>query len=214
MRRTKLMALPTVRVSIRGEVPDGTAEYTDTKIIRALRRASEPVLDARVRLTVHRDLAVQRPVTAEANLDLRGRAVRVQVDAPTAREAVDLLDARLRQRLDRMARHWQARRGRMPSTEPNEWRHESITMQRPALPPPPAEPRVIRQKSFAPARTTIDEALSELGAMDYTFYLFNEAASGQDAMLYQSESGAAGLRLALVDPSARQPGRSEVSITV
>jgi hypothetical protein len=39
---------------------------------------------------------MQRPVIAEANLDLNGRLARAQAAAPTGAEAVDALDAKLR----------------------------------------------------------------------------------------------------------------------
>jgi ribosome-associated translation inhibitor RaiA len=104
MRRATALAPAEVRVSVSGDVPGGTAEYAQTKIATAAGHVREPILHARARITVHPDPAAQRPVVAEANLDLNGTPVRAQVDAPTAREAVDLLEARLRRRLDRLAR--------------------------------------------------------------------------------------------------------------
>ena len=79
------------------------------------RLTHRPVLYARVKLTRHPDPAVKRPVVAQANLDVDGRLVRVQVEAVTAREAIDRLEARLRHRLERTAEHWEALRGKAAS---------------------------------------------------------------------------------------------------
>ena len=60
---------------------------------------------ARVRLTRHGpDSPV--PITAQVNLDVNGRLVRAQVAAHTEREAVDLLEARLRHVLRRWSQRW------------------------------------------------------------------------------------------------------------
>ena len=93
----------------------GAAEYARSKIGELGRLTHRPVLYARVKLTRHRDPAVERPVVAQANLDVDGRLVRVQVEGVTAREAIDRLEARLRHRLERTAEHWEALRGRAPA---------------------------------------------------------------------------------------------------
>ena len=112
------------------EFPEA-ADYARSKIGELGRYTSRPMLQARVKLTRHRDPAVPRPVVAQANLDVDGRLVRAQVQAETAREAVDLLAARLRRRLERIAEHWEARRGELPSASSHEWRHDSEPTHRP-----------------------------------------------------------------------------------
>jgi len=114
MRPTDPIAPAAVRVTVIGDVPETIVDYARDKIARASRLAGEPVLDIRVRITAHRDPAVPEPVTAQVNLDLNGRPVRARAQAPTAREVVDRLDARLRNQLARVNRGWEARRGRSP----------------------------------------------------------------------------------------------------
>ena len=202
-----------VRVSVSGNVPSGTAEYAQAKIATAAGHVREPILHARARITANPNPAAQRPVVAEANLDLNGIPVRAQVDAPTAREAVDLLEARLRRRLDRLARRWEAKRSRTPANEPNQWRQEAEHSNRPAhLPRDPGERRIIRHKSFTAAAATIDDAAFEMDAMDYDFHLFTETGSGQDSVIYRA--GPTGLRVAQVNPAPAQLNEFSVPATI
>lgn len=57
--------------------------------------AAGAVSGARVRLTWHADPAVEKPIVAQANVDMDGRSMRVQVKAAATQEAVDLLEARV-----------------------------------------------------------------------------------------------------------------------
>lgn len=116
MHRAETVAPLDLRVELAGELPADVYDYARRKVTAAAAHAREPVLFARVRVTRHRDPAVRRPVVAQANVDVDGRLVRAQVAAATAREAVDLLQDRLRARLDR-APHRKARRGRRATGE-------------------------------------------------------------------------------------------------
>ena len=62
-----------IEVIARGELR-GAAEYARRKIGGLGRLTHQPVLFARVRLTKHLDPAVQRPVVAQANVDVDGRS--------------------------------------------------------------------------------------------------------------------------------------------
>lgn len=173
------------------------AEYARATLEDLVRDSAHPVLHARVRLSRHRDPAVRRPVVAQANLDVDGRPVRAQVHADTAREAVDLLRARVRRQLERVADRRRERRG--DAAAPG-WRHGAEARQRPAYFPRPAENRrVLRRKSFTMAPCTVDAAAREMELLDYDFHLFTEKGSGCAAVLYRS--GPTGYRLSLVAPS-------------
>ncbi|KLO39666.1 sigma 54 modulation/S30EA ribosomal C-terminal domain-containing protein [Mycobacterium nebraskense] len=210
--RTKTPQDIDVQVTTRDELP-AAAEYARSKISELTRYASRPVLHASVRLTRHRDPAVQRPVVAQANLDVDGRPVRAQVQADTAREAVDLLAARLRRRLERAAEHWEARRGELPAGAA-EWRHESEPARRPNYFARPADQRrVIRRKSFTMAPCTIDDAAREMELLDYDFHLFTEKGTGIAGVLYRA--GPTGYRLALAAPAlADQVSQHTLPVTV
>jgi ribosome-associated translation inhibitor RaiA len=205
---------PEVRVSVHGHLP-GITEYAREKVGGLLRLAHTPVLSARVRLTWHGDPAVPRPVVAQANLDVSGRIVRVQAEAVTAREAVDQLEERLRRRLERIAQHWESRRGRRPSPQPHEWRHESEPRQwQGYYLRPESEREIVRHKVFEPRPVTIDDAAREMGLLDHDFCLFTESGSRQDSVLYRA--GPTGYRLAQLTPPHRHelaPFRLPVTVS-
>ncbi|MEU7769201.1 sigma 54 modulation/S30EA ribosomal C-terminal domain-containing protein [Nocardia sp. NPDC049190] len=202
-----------LQISVGHHVSAGGADYAREKIEHALDYAPERVLSARVRLTGHRDPAAAEPIVAQANVNMAGRGVRVQVTAETTRESVDLLEARLKARLERMARHWEAVRGGRPGLGPHEWRHGDAPRQPSPYFPRPAEGRgIVRRKSYALAEETCDEAAVDMESMDYDFHLFTELGSGSDSVLYRTEDG--GYRLAQVDPQPDAVGRGTVPVTV
>jgi ribosome-associated translation inhibitor RaiA len=202
-----------VEIVVRGDVPESATEYARKKIIALMERLTTPMLHARIRLTHEPDPAVARPVRAQANLDVNGRMVRAQVAATTSHEAVDLLVDRLRQRLVRLAQHWEAKRGRRPSAEPHEWRHGAEPTHRPPYYPRPVEERqLIKHKSFTPARLSPAEAAWEMDQMDYDFHLFTEDETGGDAVVYRG--GLTGHRLARLAPGPRWLELSEVPMTI
>lgn len=208
---TELPPVLDVDVTTRGQLP-GAADYARSKIGGLGRLTHRPVLQARVKLSKHHDPAVQRPVVAQANLDVDGRIIRAQVQEATAREAIDRLEARLRRGLERAAEHWEARRGKRPAG--NEWRHESEPSPRADYFNRPAdERRVIRRKSFAMAPCTLDEAAVEMDLLDYDFHLFTEKASGSAGVIYRA--GPTGYRVALVAPaSADELSPFELPVTI
>ncbi|MFI9415403.1 HPF/RaiA family ribosome-associated protein [Nocardia gamkensis] len=202
-----------LRISIGHHVSAAAADYAREKISRALDYASEPLDGARVRLTGHADPAVVRPIVAQANVNINGRPVRVQVAAATTREAIDLLAARLKARLERLARHWEAVRGGRPGLRPREWRHGGAPGA--ALPRAhdAAEQRqIVRRKSYALAGETCDEAVFDMEVMDYDFHLFTESGTGADSVLYRA--GATGYRLAQIQPRPELVTSGAVPFTV
>ncbi|GAA2096717.1 HPF/RaiA family ribosome-associated protein [Microlunatus panaciterrae] len=202
-----------VEVVIRGDIPDTIRAEAASKIREVTENIGEPILHARVRLTRSANPSVDRPVLAQANLDVNGRLVRAQVAGTTAEEAVDLLQAKLRHRWAHLERDWEARRGGQPVSGPHEWRHGSEPTHRPSYFQRPAEEReVVRHKAFELARATVDEAADDLERLDYDFHLFTDSATGLDTVIYRA--GPAGLRLAQLAPDPSWQPVTEVPVTV
>ncbi len=202
----------TVQTQTRGAVPEGAVDFAVTRVSLLLRMASEPVLFARVKLIMSADPAVQRPAFAQANVDLNGRLIRAQAAGETMHAAVDLACDRLRTRLERAARNWEAVRGGRPVPAPGEWRHQSLTAPRLPYLPRPAEGRaVVRRKSYALAPQTPDEAADDAELMDYDFHLFTERSTGDDSVIYRT---ARGYRLALAHPLSGRLDPVDPSITI
>lgn len=176
------------------DVPPEAEGYARAKIGKLARFIRRPVLRSRVKISAHRDPAVKEPVTAQANLDIDGRLVRVQVHGASAREAIDRLEARLRRRLERVTKHQEARAvssGRNHDLEPA---RQPRFFARPA-----DERRIVRRKSFAMKPCTVDEAVTEMELLDYDFHLFTEGGTNSACVLYRG--GPSGYRLALVSPA-------------
>lgn len=200
--RTQLPQTLDFEVISRDEPPEA-AKYAQSKIGELSHYTSRPLRHARVKLGRHRDPAIERPVIAQANVDVDGTPIRAQVQAATAREAVDLVAARLRRRLERATEQREPRRGQQCAANSQEWRHDSGPTHRPNhFPRPIDERRVMRRKSFTMAPCTIDEAAREMDLLDYDFHLFTEKGSGAAAVLYRA--GETGYRLALVTPAAAE----------
>ncbi len=201
-----------VQTQTHGEVPSNEVGLAVRRLSSLLRMASEPVLFARVKLTMHANPSVERPAIAQINVDLNGRLVRVQSADETMRAAIEHACDRLRIRLERAARNWAALRGGLPSSEPGEWRHESTRAPRlPYFPRPQSERTVVRHKSYAPAHETPDDAAAEADLLDYDFHLFTEKSTGEDSVIYRTPDG---YRLALAHRRSGWLGPVHASVTV
>jgi ribosome-associated translation inhibitor RaiA len=92
-----------VRTGSRGRVPEDAETLAVTKIGSLLRHVAEPVLSARVTLTMSADPAVALPAAAQVTVDVNGRIVRAKAAGRTMRDAIEHMADRLRTRLDRTA---------------------------------------------------------------------------------------------------------------
>lgn len=203
MRRYEAAKLAGVPVTVQGDVGGAAAAETAAKIRALGRYTSAPILHARVRVTRSADPAVARPVVAQANLDVNGTTVRAQVAAATTGEAVDLLRDRLRQRLRRLVRRGQARRRSV--RPPGRLTRRRVRTARPGYTfRPPPQRQVVVRKAYAPALVSPDEAAFDMELLDYDFYLFTDAETGQDSVIYRAPPS--GYRMAsLVPPPATWP---------
>ena len=188
-----------VVVFARGEVSDDERAYAERKIEHLVETLVHgPVLFARVELTAHRDPARERPAFAKAELDINGRIVRAHVAATTMLEAIDGLEARLRERVERTLHHEAAKHLRFRGDAEHEWRHAQYTAPRPDYFPRPIEERaVVRHKTFSSGVMAPDEAVADLEALDHDFYLFKNVETGEDNVIARSDVG-----YELVEPSA------------
>ena len=179
-----------VDVVVRGRVPDEAVAYAQRKIAHLVRQAGAPVLFARVKLSHREDPAIKRPAVVEAALDVNGRLVRAHRAAHAFHEAVDLVEARLRDRLGHLAQRRKERTQRPAETQPGEWRHGSLPSQRPAHFPLAAEDRqVVRRKAFTMGEATLEEAAFDLEVLDHDFYLFREPGGEGESLLVRRADG-------------------------
>ncbi len=81
---------------------------------------------------------------------MNGRPVRVQVTAATTRDAIDLLAVRLKARLDRLARHWEAVRGGLPACVRAIGDTVALPCRVAARHDAAEQRKILRRKSYAP----------------------------------------------------------------
>lgn len=175
-----------VPVVTRGQVAPDAVDYARLKITHAARHGGAHAIHAVVRLTQAPDPAQARPAMAEATVDLSGTVVRAHVAASTMLEAIDLLDGRLRRRIDEGEDRMRALHLRHRDDGPGEWRHGSMPSERPHRYERPVEEReLVRHKSFAVRQQTVDEAVLDLEALDHDFFLFRDERTGCDAVLWR-----------------------------
>ncbi|MFM8303243.1 MAG: sigma 54 modulation/S30EA ribosomal C-terminal domain-containing protein [Actinomycetota bacterium] len=177
-----------VVVHVVGQVSAADREYAVTKLEHARRLCPGPVLFARLELREERDPARARPSTAKAEIDCNGRLVRAHVAAPTMHEAVDPLDTRLRQSIERVVHH--DRDARLRHRDGESWHHGDAPTRRPAYYPRPAEDRaVVVRKSFAVAAESVDEAVADLELLDHDFFLFRDVTNEVDCVVRRVDDG-------------------------
>jgi ribosome-associated translation inhibitor RaiA len=122
-----------VQVVTRGaRIGPAVKAYARRKVAALARIAPGPVRYARVTLGRAADPAVARPAHAKAALDLNGRPVRAEASARRLEEAVDLLEARLRDRLEHLASRRRTLHRSSGVAEPGEWRRGDLPPRRPA----------------------------------------------------------------------------------
>jgi ribosome-associated translation inhibitor RaiA len=188
------MADVEIQTTIQGSVSDELRRYAAEKVERTARAASRPVLFARLMLHEEANPAIQRPAVAKASLDVSGTLVRAHVAAGTMREAVDMLEERLRRRLEILAGHRRAARGETGLPEAGEWRRGSLPTERPAyFPRPPEEREIVRTKAFEPGAVTPRDAALDMELLDHDFHLFENADTGDDAVVYRKPDGQLGI---------------------
>lgn len=191
-------------VVARGGVEQDDVAYAVEKISAVLHRVGSPVLFLRLKLESAPDPARQQPAIAQVSLDVDGEPVRAQVAGHQIREAADLLARRLADRLDHRSQHIDQLRHRGPGGGPGEWRHGDLPASRPRFfDRPPEERQLVRHKTLAVVDSTPEEALFDMGMLDYDFYLFRDLASGEDSLIEAVDDGT--YRLTPLHPTA--PGR-------
>jgi ribosome-associated translation inhibitor RaiA len=135
-----------VQVEALGRVPDAMRGPATVKVGSLLRFASEPVLSARVTLAVSAGPAVPRPTVAQATIDPNGRIVRAQAAGEDMSAAVEHMAARLRVRLDRLARDWPGAARHAPGPRARPVAASEHPAHRPGYFPRPADGNVDQQQ--------------------------------------------------------------------
>jgi len=180
---------PAPSLTTRGTVPPDAAEYARAKVAAVVDAITDPVLFSRVKVSWFGDPAVPQRALVEAAVDIDGTLVRARAHGHDVREAADLTQLRLR---DRLAHRADRERHRSAATAPlpGQWRHDNLTTEHPPFFDRPADERdIVRHKSYEPAQLSVEEAAWDLTLADNRFVLFTDAATGVDTVLSRSTTG-------------------------
>jgi ribosome-associated translation inhibitor RaiA len=200
-------------VVCRGDVPGASESYAISRLRRLVEHLDDPVLFAQVKLTMEPDPARERPAIVEVALDVDGELVRAHIAGREMREAIDLVQRRLRDKLEHRAQRRGALRKRAGVPTPGEWRHGDLPSARPAWFDRPADEReVVRRATFTTAELTVDEAVFDMEQADFDFYLFSEVTTEEDAVVERGADGAYVLRR--LHPTAVALGPTAVDVRV
>ncbi|MEY3360361.1 MAG: hypothetical protein RL531_80 [Actinomycetota bacterium] len=202
---------PTIEIDVtvvtKGRVDADAVDYARRKIDKTLRHGATPARRAVVHLTHEPDPARDRPFIAEATIDRDGEAIRAHVGGDAMLEAIDLLDDRLRRRIDESESRKRALIMRHRDDGPGEWRHGSVPAERPQHFVRPVDEReIIRHKSFTVAQQTIDEAVFDLETLDHDFFLFRDERTGADAVVWRLDG-----HYALIESDGSAPAPDTVA---
>jgi ribosomal subunit interface protein len=161
------------------------------------RFAKGSILGARAVLIQEANPRIPAPARAEVEVDLQGRVIRARAAAPSMDAAVDDVAERLQRHLRRYLERLVTRE-REPAQPPaGEWSHRAWSPPRsPTFVRPVEEREIIRRKSFAFGPMSVDEAADDLEDLDHGFFLFHDAETDADAVVYWRDDGL----LAVIEP--------------
>jgi ribosomal subunit interface protein len=191
---TSMTTEPTtaMQVTARGSIREDDKAYARHKIQCVLPAASAPQATAHLVLSLANDPARERPAHIEISLVMNGVPIRAHVDASDMHEAADLVQERLRRRIRQVQERAQEDRRRA-----QELADVGRAVVAPSLPPveegwlPPETREIVRRKTFALHPMTAQEAVDEMEQLDHDFYLFIDAETGTDSVVYRGQGGGA-----------------------
>ncbi|MET7772839.1 sigma 54 modulation/S30EA ribosomal C-terminal domain-containing protein [Nocardia sp. NPDC005366] len=155
-------------VTTRGAVPPADVTRAVRAIGRVLRRHHLDV-PARVRVTAPDD--TDQPTVVQANIRMHETPTRVQVTGPrgfAVTFAVERLDRQITRLASNQSRSWPD-----PARPPL----ARVTERRP----------IVRRKECGLLTGTPNEAAAVMDAMDYDAYLFTDAETGEDAIVFWTD---------------------------
>lgn len=184
-----------VQVTSRGDVPDAMRHYAEEKVGAVYRYTTEPVLSARVVLTLSHDPARQRPAVVEASVDYDAARVRAQAAASEMHAAIEMVAERLQRAILQHHQRELTRHRWIAAPEAHEWRHGNLPARHlDHFRRPFHEREVVRRKTFGLTPMTVDEAAFDMDQLDYEFYLYVDVGSGHDALVHRTPGGGYAVR--------------------
>jgi ribosomal subunit interface protein len=190
-----------IQITARGDVDERARERARHKLAELERFVKGPILGARVVLIQEPNPRISLPARAEAEIDLQGKLIRARVAAPSMEAAIDEVAERLQRHVRRYVERLIARKREPTDARVGELSPRPASGRRPSTVARPAQERqIIRRKSFAFGPMSVDQAADALEDLDHDFFLFHDAETDADSIVYWRDDGL----LALIEPASAQ----------
>jgi hypothetical protein len=143
-------------------------------------------------------------------VEVHDQIVRAQVAGHDMREASDLLQRRLRDRLEHVSEKQRWRRHQGTEAEPGTWRHGDRSATRPEWFDRPLDEReLVRTKTHAVGALTAEEAAFDLESLDHDFLLFRDVVTGEEAVVERTDGS---YRVTTLHPTGSLPQPPTLSV--
>lgn len=174
-----------------GPVPTATRQEAEEMMAYLSEMAPADVVSTRVKLKHDEDRKPDQVAIAQGSMDVSGIELRVEAAGATSSSALHAVGERLESKLARLADRVEG--GETSSPLSDSWTPWNDDSSRPAFHNRPPERRtVVRRKTYSPLdRLSVTEALFNLDALDYRFYVFTDAADDKTSIVYRDLDGPA-----------------------
>lgn len=173
-----------------GPVPTATRQEAEELMSYLSEMAPADVVSTRVKVKHDEDRTSEQVSITQASMDVSGIELRVEAAGATSSSALHAVSERLEKKLAGLA-------DRMGGGESSSPLSGSLAQKDDASRPafqyrPPERRTVVRRKTYSPLdRLSVAEALFNLDALDYRFFVFTDAADDKTTIVYQDLDGPA-----------------------
>lgn len=180
-----------MELNIRGEniaVTPSLQEYAEKRIGKLEKYFSSPLTTgARVNMRVH-----NKEQVIEVTIPVQGLLLRAEVGQEDMYTAIDLVVSKLERQIKKYKTKLN-RKTRQDARQVIEVAGSS-TLTRPAATEAVEDlPEIVRRKSFVLKPMTAEEAILQMDMLGHSFFVFNNADSGEINVVYQRKDGRYGL---------------------
>lgn len=174
-----------------GPVPTATRQEAEEMMAYLSEMAPADVVSTRVKLKHDEDREPDQTFIAQGSMDVSGIQLRVEATGATSSSALHAAGDRLERKLAGLAHRVEGGKSSPPLS--GSWTPRSDDPSRPMFHNRSPERRaVVRRKTYSPLdRLSVAEALFNLDALDYRFFVFTDTADDKTSIVYRDVDGPA-----------------------
>jgi putative sigma-54 modulation protein len=175
-----------MRLQVKGknlDVSDSIRSYAEQKLAKLSPQLNEAT-QVELELAVERNPSIAANQVAEATIWTKGPVLRAREASVDMRASID----QLTEKLLRQVKHYRERRNPRSRRGQNHQNAGGATMM-----PNESETQIVKTKQFAIKPMSPEEAVLQLELIGHDFFVFQEADSGDVAVVYRRKDGGYGL---------------------